>query len=204
MLPSSCRGRRLCGSQRIIALETWVISAVIAEEALYLLSLGPRLEALKRILRGIEEDRMKRLVAIVVSALVAVTGAWAQNYPTRPVNLIVPYPPGGLSDAVARPVAEGMQGPLGQNIVIANVGGASGSIGSARAARAAPDGYTLLLGIWNTHVAVAKLLKLDYDVVKDFAPVAFMTDAPLLLTVHKNVPVNTFKELVGWLTANPD
>src|SRR3990172_10158930 len=140
MLPSSCRGRRLCGSQRIIALETWVISAVIAEEALFLLSLGPRLETLKRILREIEEDRMKRLVAIVVFALVAVTGAWAQNYPTRPVVLIVPFPPGGLSDAVGRPVAEGMQGPLGQTVVIENVGGANGSIGSSRPAAAGPGG----------------------------------------------------------------
>ena len=147
---------------------------------------------------------MNRLVAFVVFALVAATGAWAQNYPTRPILMIVPYPPGGLSDAVARPVAEGMQGPLGQNIVIANVGGASGSIGSARAARAAPDGYTLLLGIWNTHVAVAKLLKLDYDVVKDFAPVAYMTDAPLLLTVHRSVPANSYKELVTWLRSSPD
>jgi tripartite-type tricarboxylate transporter receptor subunit TctC len=147
---------------------------------------------------------MKRLAAIVVFALAAAAGAWAQNYPTRPILMIVPYPPGGLSDAVARPVAEGMQGPLGQTIVIANVGGANGSIGSARAARAAPDGYTLLLGIWNTHVAVAKLLKLDYDVVKDFAPIAFMTDSPLLLTVHRSVPVNNYKELVAWLRANPD
>lgn len=147
---------------------------------------------------------MKRLVAGVVLALVAVAGAWAQNYPTRPIIMIVPYPPGGLSDAVARPVAEGMQGPLGQTIVIENVGGANGSIGSARVARATPDGYTLLLGIWNTHVAVAKLLKLDYDVVKDFAPIAYMTDAPLLLTVHKSLPVNTYKELIAWLGANPD
>jgi tripartite-type tricarboxylate transporter receptor subunit TctC len=147
---------------------------------------------------------MKVLVAIVVFGFAAATGAWAQNYPTRPILMIVPYPPGGLSDAVARPVAESMQGPLGQTIVIANVGGANGSIGSARAARAAPDGYTLLLGIWNTHVAVAKLLKLDYDVVKDFAPVAYMTDAPLLLTVHRSVPVTGYKELVNWLRANPD
>ena len=147
---------------------------------------------------------MKSLVAIVVFALVAVTGASAQNYPTRPVLLIVPYPPGGMSDAVGRPVAESMQGYLGQTIVIENVGGANGSIGSGRVARATPDGYTLLLGIWNTHVAIAKLLKLDYDVVKDFAPIAFMTDAPLLLTVHKSVPVNSYAELVDWLRANPD
>ena len=147
---------------------------------------------------------MKRLAAIVVCALVAMTNAWAQSYPTRPVIMIVPYPPGGLSDAVARPLAEGMQGSLGQTIVIENVGGANGSIGSARVARASPDGHTLLFGIWNTHVAVAKLLKLDYDVVKDFAPIAYMTDAPLLFTVHKSVPVSTFKELVDWLKANPD
>ena len=147
---------------------------------------------------------MKRLVAIVVFALYAATGAWAQSYPARPLLMIVPYPPGGLSDAVARPVAEAMQGTLGQTIVIGNIGGANGSIGSARVARAAPDGYTLLLGIWNTHVSVAKLLKLDYDVVKDFTPIAFMTDSPLLFTVHRSVPVNSFKELVAWLRANPD
>lgn len=147
---------------------------------------------------------MKGLVAILVFALVGVTGASAQKYPTRPVLMIVPYPPGGLSDAVARPVAEAMQEPLGQNVVIANIGGANGSIGSARAARSAPDGHTILLGIWNTHVAVAKLLKLEYDVVKDFAPIAFMTDSPLLLTVHRSLPVNSYKELVAWLKANPD
>lgn len=147
---------------------------------------------------------MKSLVGFIVFTLVAVTGAWAQKYPARPVSLIVPFPPGGLADAVARPLAEGMQGPMGQPIVIENVGGANGSIGSAKVARAAPDGYTLLLGIWNTHVAIARLLTLDYDVVKDFAPIAFMTDAPLLLTVHKSVPVNTYTELVDWLRANPD
>lgn len=147
---------------------------------------------------------MKRLLGIVIVALVAVTGAWAQKYPSRPVNMIVPYPPGGLSDAVARPVAEGMQGPLGQNVVIENVGGASGSIGSAKAARAAADGYTLLLGIWNTHVAIPKLLELRYDVVEDFTPIAFMTDAPLLLTVHKSLPVANYRALVDLLKANPD
>jgi tripartite-type tricarboxylate transporter receptor subunit TctC len=147
---------------------------------------------------------MKALAAVIVFLFVVVTGASAQDYPTRPILMIVPYPPGGLSDAVARPVAEAMQEPLRQTVVIANIGGASGSIGSARAARAAPDGHTLLLGIWNTHVAIAKLLKLDYDVVEDFAPIAFMTDSPLLLTVHRSVPVNSYKELVAWLKANPD
>jgi len=152
----------------------------------------------------IEKLSMKKLMAIVVLALGAATGAWAQKYPTRPVMMIVPYPPGGLTDVVGRLMAEGMQGPLGQNVVIENVGGANGSIGSARVARAAPDGHTVLLGIWNTHVSTAKLMKLDYDPVEDFAPIAFLTDAPMLLTVHKSVPVNSYKELVGWLRANPD
>lgn len=147
---------------------------------------------------------MSRLIAIVVLALAAAAGAWAQKYPTRSVLMIVPYPPGGLTDAVGRVLAEGMQAPLGQNVVIENVGGANGSIGSGRVARAAPDGHTILLGIWNTHVSTPKLLKLDYDVVTDFAPVAFLTDAPMLLTIHKSVPVNSYKELVAWLKANPD
>jgi tripartite-type tricarboxylate transporter receptor subunit TctC len=146
---------------------------------------------------------MRRLTAVAVLAFVAATGAWAQSYPARPVNLIVPFPPGGMTDAVGRPLAEGMQASLGQTVVVENLGGASGSIGSARVARAAPDGYTILLGIWNTHVAVPKLIKLDYDVVKDFAPIAYMTDAPLLLTVHRSVPVASFKELVDWLHAHP-
>ena len=147
---------------------------------------------------------MGRLLAVVVVALAAVTGAWAQKFPARPVLMIVPYPPGGLTDAVGRVVAEGMQASLGQNVVIENVGGANGSIGSGRVARAAPDGHTVLLGIWNTHVSTAKLMKLDYDVVEDFAPVAFLTDAPMLLAVHQKVGVSTYKELVGWLRANPD
>jgi tripartite-type tricarboxylate transporter receptor subunit TctC len=147
---------------------------------------------------------MKRLLAIIVIALAAAPGAWAQKYPTRPVLMIVPYPPGGLTDIVGRVVAEGMQGPLGQTVVIENVGGANGAIGSSRVVRAAPDGHTLLLGIWNTHVAIAKLFKLDYDVVEDFAPIAFMTDAPLLLTVYQKVPVNTYKELVGWLKSTTE
>ena len=147
---------------------------------------------------------MKKFLGIAFAALVGIAGASAQNYPVRPVTMIVPFPPGGLTDAVARALVEGMQGPLGQSVVIENIGGAGGSIGSLRAARAAPDGYTLLLGIWNTHVANAALLKLDYDVVRDFAPIAFMTDAPLLLTVHRIVAVNNLTELVDWLKANPD
>lgn len=147
---------------------------------------------------------MKRLAVLVTFAFVMVTSALAQHYPVRPINLVVPFPPGGLSDIVGRLMAEGVHEFLGQTVVVENIGGANGAIGSARVARASPDGYILLLGIWNTHVAVAKLIKLDYDVVKDFAPIAFMTDAPLLLTAHRSIPVANYLGLVDWLRANPD
>lgn len=147
---------------------------------------------------------MKKLLAIVFVALVGIASASAQSYPTRPITMIVPYPPGGLTDIIARVIIEGMRKPLGQSLVIENVGGAGGTIGSHRVVRAAPDGYTILLGIWNTHVAVGALFKLEYDVVKDFQPIAFMSDAPLLLAVHKDVPAKDFKGLIAWLKANPD
>ena len=146
---------------------------------------------------------LKRL-AIAVAAFAAM-GVAAQDYPTRTVTLIVPYAAGGPTDTVARVLAQAMTKPMGQTVVVENLGGASGSIGSGRVAHAAPDGYTILLGIWNTHVAVPKLVKLDYDVVKDFAPIIYMTDAPLLLTVHRSVPVSSFKELLEHIqSAEPD
>jgi tripartite-type tricarboxylate transporter receptor subunit TctC len=130
--------------------------------------------------------------------------AVAQNYPTKPIVMVVPFPPGGPSDVVARVIAEGMSRAMGSQIVIENVGGAGGTIGSHRVVRAAPDGYTILLGIWNTHVAVGALFKLEYDIVKDFQPIALLSDAPLLLAVHKDVPVKDFKQTIAWLKANPD
>jgi tripartite-type tricarboxylate transporter receptor subunit TctC len=130
--------------------------------------------------------------------------ARAQDYPSRPITLIVPFPPGGLSDLSARLVAEGMRSALGQSVVIENVSGATGSIGTGRGTRAAPDGYTIVHGIWNTHVANAATFALAYDVVKDFAPIALLADAPLLLVVHKDVPASNLSELVSWLRANPD
>ena len=91
-------------------------------------------------------------LAAGATALPAVSRfAWAQAYPSRPITMIVPFPPGGLADVIGRIVAEGMRASLGQSIIIENVGGANGSIGTGRVARTAPDGYTLVLGIWNTH-----------------------------------------------------
>ena len=130
--------------------------------------------------------------------------ARAQTYPSRPITMIVPFPPGGLADVIGRIAAEGMRASLGQSIIIENVGGANGSIGTGRVARTAPDGYTLVLGIWNTHVGNAATYALQYDVVKDFAPIALLADAPLLLVAKKAIPANDLKELIAWLKANPD
>ena len=118
--------------------------------------------------------------------------------------MIVPFPPGGLADVIGRIAAEGMRASLGQSIIIENVGGANGSVGTGRVARTAPDGYTLVLGIWNTHVGNAVTYTLQYDVVNDFAPIALLADAPLLLVAKKAIPANDLKELIAWLKANPD
>jgi tripartite-type tricarboxylate transporter receptor subunit TctC len=149
-------------------------------------------------------DGMTKFIAITFAILASLTGAVAQPYPSRPVTLIVPFPPGGLTDVVGRLIAEGMRTPLGQSVIIENVSGATGSIGTARVARAAPDGYTLVLGIWNTHVGNGAVYPLQYDVVNDFQPIAFLADAPLLFTAKKTMPANDMRELIAWLKANPD
>jgi tripartite-type tricarboxylate transporter receptor subunit TctC len=144
-------------------------------------------------------------VTAIAPALMTASGtARAQTYPSRPITMVVPFPPGGLTDVLGRVLAAGMQAVLGQTVVVENVGGASGSIGSGRVARAPPDGYTLVLGIWNTHVANGVTYKLDYDVVKDFAPIALCADAPLVLLAKKSAPANDLRGYIAWLKANPD
>ena len=147
---------------------------------------------------------MKKFLIALAFVAAAIADAQAQSYPSRPINMIAPFPPGGLSDVVGRIAAEGMRVQLGQSIIIENVGGATGSIGTGRVARAAADGYTLVLGIWNTHVANGVAYTLAYDVVADFEPIALLADAPLLIVAKKAVPANNLKELVAWLKANPN
>jgi tripartite-type tricarboxylate transporter receptor subunit TctC len=117
--------------------------------------------------------------------------------------MIVPFPPGGLTDVLGRVLAAGMETSLGQSVVVENVGGADGSIGTGRAARAAPDGYTMVLGIWNTHVANAVTYRLDYDVVKDFAPIVLCAGAPLVLVAKKTIAAHDLQGYIAWLKANP-
>jgi tripartite-type tricarboxylate transporter receptor subunit TctC len=130
--------------------------------------------------------------------------ALAQAYPTRLITIIVPYPAGGGADSVLRVMAERMQAFLGQPIVIENVGGASGSIGTGRVARAAPDGYTLGIGNWSTHVVNGAIYALPYDVLSDFEPVALLVNFYLIVVAKKALPANNLKELIAWLKANPD
>jgi tripartite-type tricarboxylate transporter receptor subunit TctC len=130
--------------------------------------------------------------------------AGAQAFPSRPVTIVVPYPAGGPADTVGRIMAEGMRASLGQPVTIENVGGASGSIGVGRVARAAPDGHTLVLGNWASNVLNGAIFALPYDLLNDFAPVAWLINEPLLIVANKTMPANNLKELMAWLKAHPD
>jgi tripartite-type tricarboxylate transporter receptor subunit TctC len=148
---------------------------------------------------------------IVVTTMVALAcshgaaaPASAQSYPSRPITLIVPFPPGGSTDVVGRIVAERMRASLGQPIIIENVGGAGGSIGVGRVARAAPDGYTLDIGQWDTHVGNGALYPLTYDLQKDLEPIGLLSTNPQLILGKKTLPADDLKGLVAWLKANPD
>jgi tripartite-type tricarboxylate transporter receptor subunit TctC len=142
--------------------------------------------------------------------LIAMAAAWhsagsasAQTYPSRPITMIVPFAAGGPTDRIGRIVAEGMRPSLGQPIVIEDVTGASGTIGVGRAARAAPDGYTLSVGQWATHVLNGAVFTLPYNVRDDFEPIALLTSNPQLIVAKNAVPAQNLKELIAWLKANP-
>jgi tripartite-type tricarboxylate transporter receptor subunit TctC len=117
-------------------------------------------------------------ILLVASSLAASPPASAQDFPARPVTIVAPYGPGGTTDILARIVAEGMRGPLGQSVVIENVAGASGTMGVGRVARAAPDGYTLSIGNWGTHVVNGAVQRLPYDLINDLAPIAVLPGNP--------------------------
>ena len=136
------------------------------------------------------------------AALARVAGA--QTYPSRPITLGLPYAAGGGGDALARILAERMRMSLGQPVIVENITGAGGSVGTGRVARAAPDGYSLILGGWATHVVNAATLTLPYDVVKDFEPVGMVVTQPLMLVGNNAFAPRTLRELLDWLKANPD
>jgi tripartite-type tricarboxylate transporter receptor subunit TctC len=154
-----------------------------------------------------EQAMMRRILGWIVAwtALVFSGSVLGESYPSRPVTLIVPYAAGGGVDAVARVIAESLSERLGQRFVIENVTGAGGVIGTQRAARAQPDGYTLLFAVENT-MAVAKLVQptvVQYDSQKDFQPISLIGTAPLVLAGKKDLPANNIEELMTLLKANP-
>jgi tripartite-type tricarboxylate transporter receptor subunit TctC len=139
-------------------------------------------------------------------ALPAVSlGARAQTYPAHPITLVVPFPAGGILDAVGRIVTESMRASVGQPIIIENVAGANGSIGVGRVARAASDGYTIGIGFGDTHVINAAIYTLPYDVQTDFEPIALVSRSRgSLILAKKAMPPNDLKGLIDWLKSNPD
>ncbi len=146
---------------------------------------------------------MKRfLAAIVLLVIAGLATAHAQTFPSRTVTIVVPFPPGGSTDSVARIMAERMQPLLGQPVIIENVGGAGGSTGVGRVARAAPDGYTIDIGQWDTHVG-SIIYKRTYDLEKDFAPIGLISINPQLMVGKKALPADDLKSLVVWMKANP-
>jgi tripartite-type tricarboxylate transporter receptor subunit TctC len=152
----------------------------------------------------LQRRQFLQLAAGVAALSATPRAALAQAFPSRQINMIVPVPAGGAMDTNARLVAEGMRAALGQPVVIENVTGASGSIGTGRIARAAPDGYNILYGANVTHVLNAAVQNLPYDVVADFEPIALIGNTPWLYAVKNDLPVKNLRELVAWLKANPD
>jgi tripartite-type tricarboxylate transporter receptor subunit TctC len=148
--------------------------------------------------------RTQVLRSIAFAAAVFGGQAIAQNYPSRPITLVVPFPAGSTTDLVGRILSDELSRSLGQNVVIDNRGGAGGSVGSEAVARAAPDGYTLLMGTIGTHsINPAVYAKINYDPIADFAPIIQFGTAPNVLVVHPSLPVKSVQELIAYIRERP-
>ena len=146
---------------------------------------------------------LRAIVLLAAAAMLAsIMHAEAQSYPSRPITLVVPFAAGGPVDTVARILSEPMRRALGQTIIIENVTGAAGTIGVGRVARAAADGYTLSIGHWSTHVVNGAIYALQYDLIRDFEPIARLPSNPMLVVSKTAVPAHDLKGLVTWLKAN--
>ncbi len=146
----------------------------------------------------------KHILAVVGLTFGCIASAMAQGYPSRPITINVAFPAGGPSDTVARILSEPMRASLGQPVVIENVTGAGGTIGVGRVAHAAPDGYVVSLGGWNTHVVDGAIYTLSFDVLRDFEPVLLIASNPYLVVARKAMPANDLRGLISWLKANPE
>ena len=144
----------------------------------------------------------KVLIALALTLIALLSPAHADNYPSRPITLIVPFPPGGSTDVAARIMADKMGAALGQPVIVENVGGAGGSIGVGRLARATPDGYTIDIGQWDTHVG-SIIYNISFDLRTDFAPIGLISINPMLLVAKKTLPADDLKSLVAYMKAHP-
>jgi tripartite-type tricarboxylate transporter receptor subunit TctC len=141
---------------------------------------------------------------LALGLVLACAPAHADDYPSRPITMIVPLAPGGSTDTLGRIMAQGMRPTLGQPVVVENTAGAAGTIGVTRAVRSTPDGYSVLWGMWGTNVANGAIYPLDFDLLNDFEPVALVATQPFLVDARKTLPANNLNELIVWLKANPD
>jgi len=144
---------------------------------------------------------MKVLIGVAFALVAGL--AQAQSFPSKPMRLVVPYPPGGVTDILGRALAQLMGDQLGQTVIVDNRPGAGGAIGTDAIAKSAPDGYTFGLGASSTHVLNPMLYKLNYDPVKDFSPIGLVSAVPLVFVVHPSTPVNNVTELLAFIKANP-
>jgi tripartite-type tricarboxylate transporter receptor subunit TctC len=156
-------------------------------------------------IRSIATSRRRafRLAAGAAALSIMPRTVRAQAYPTRPITIVVAYPPGAATDIVARILSENLPGSLGQPVIVENVAGANGSIGAGRVARAAPDGYTLIVGNWNNFVANGAVYALKFDLKSDFTPIALLSETPVLITARGSLSANDLRQFIAWLKANP-
>ena len=145
---------------------------------------------------------MKRVLIALFAVLACVTEVAAQSFPARPITIIVPFPAGGPTDTLARIFAEYAKGPLGQPVIVENVAGAGASIGIGRAVAAAPDGYTLSLGNWTSHVGAGAIYPVSWHILSDLVPVAKLPVSTLMIVGKNDLPANNIRELIAWMKAN--
>jgi len=149
-----------------------------------------------------ESHILAALSGLMLATLIAAP-AWAQQYPVRPIRLVVPFPPGGGTDTMARVIGPKLSEALGQQVVPENRGGAGANIGAELAAKSAPDGYTLMLATITNAIGASLYTKLNYDLVRDFAPITRLATTPHILVVHPSVPVKSVKEYIAFARARP-
>ena len=153
------------------------------------------------------EGKMKRFSNVVLALALLSTAASAviaDDYPSRPITMIVPFAAGGPTDVIGRLLAQSMSQTLGQNVIVEDVTGAAGTVGVARVAHAPPDGYTLSLGHWSTHVANGAIYNLPYDLLNDLSPVTVLPSNPMLIVSRNSLPAKDLKELVAWIKEHPN